>query len=241
MPKNPDAIMSVSANPNSACVVLVPHTGTIVVECDLALQELERRGYVVRRVPGYSAIDVARNELAFKALKDGFQETMWIDSDIGFEPDSIDRLRSHNLPMVVGLYPKKGRRDLACTTLPETKLIVFGKNGGLIEVWYAGTGFMHVRRTVYDTIFDKLKLPVCNESFGTPHLPYFQPMVHPLDNGHWYLAEDYAFCERARQAGFKIMADTSVRLWHLGNYRYGWEDAGRDIQRFSDYTFHVSK
>jgi len=114
--------------------VLVPHTGAIVTECDMALQELERRGYVVRRVPGYSAMDVARNELAFKALKDGFQETMWIDSDIGFEPDSIDRLRSHNLPMVVGLYPKKGRRDLACTTLPETKLIVFGKNGGLIEV-----------------------------------------------------------------------------------------------------------
>ena len=59
---------------NSSCVVLVPYTGAIVTECDIALQVLESRGYVVRRTPGYSAIDVARNEMAFKALEDGFRE-----------------------------------------------------------------------------------------------------------------------------------------------------------------------
>ena len=226
---------------NSSCVVLVPYTGTIVTECDLALQVLESRGYVVRRTPGYSAIDVARNEMAFKALQDGFLETMWIDSDIGFNPDSIDYLRSLNLPIVCGIYPKKGRRDLACSTLPETKTIVFGQNGGLLELRYAGTGFMLVQKVAYVTIYERLKLPLCNDAFASPCIPFFQPLVRPLENSNWYLAEDFAFCERARQAGLKIMADTTVRLWHLGQYRYGWEDAGRDIQRFSDYTFHVAK
>jgi hypothetical protein len=30
------------------------------------------------------------------------------------------------------------------------------------------------------------------------------------------------------------MADTSIRLWHIGEYAYGWEDAGleKDRQRF---------
>jgi hypothetical protein len=36
------------------------------------------------------------------------------------------------------------------------------------------------------------------------------------------------------------MADTTIRLWHVGTYRYGWEDAGRDVERFGDYTFHVT-
>ena len=36
----------------------------------------------------------------------------------------------------------------------------------------------------------------------------------PTDS--WYLAEDYASCERARTAGHPLMADTGVRLFHVG-------------------------
>ncbi|NLX96320.1 MAG: hypothetical protein GXY83_09090 [Rhodopirellula sp.] len=25
--------------------------------------------------------------------------------------------------------------------------------------------------------------------------------------------------------GYRIFADTSVRLWHIGTYNYGWKDA----------------
>ena len=88
----------------------------------MALRELENRGYVVRRTPGYSAIDVARNELAFKALQDGFAETMWIDADIGFEPDSVDRLRSQDLPIVCGIYPKKRPKRPGMHDFPGDKV-----------------------------------------------------------------------------------------------------------------------
>jgi hypothetical protein len=60
------------------CAVLVPFQGRIVSRCQSALLELERRGYVVRRLEGYSAIDQARNQIASDALADGFQETLWI-------------------------------------------------------------------------------------------------------------------------------------------------------------------
>jgi hypothetical protein len=36
------------------------------------------------------------------------------------------------------------------------------------------------------------------------------------------------------------MADTTVRLLHIGTYAYGWEDAGRSVQRFSTFHFHLS-
>ena len=58
------------------CVVLVPFQGRIVSQCQTGLLELERRGYTVRQIEGYSAIDQARNQLSSDALADGFDETM---------------------------------------------------------------------------------------------------------------------------------------------------------------------
>jgi hypothetical protein len=227
------------------CVVLVPIGGAVAPQCEEALAELERRGYPVRRVRGYSAIDQGRNQMATDALADGFDETMWIDSDVGFDPSDIERLRGHNLPIVCGIYPQKGRRVLACHVMPGTEKLIFGDDGGLTEILYAGTGFLLVRREAYETIRRELQLPLCNERFGgRPMVPYFQPMSHIESvgsgtGGHWYLAEDFAFCERARQAGFKVFADTRVRLMHYGNYGYSWEDAGMEIQRYRTFHFQT--
>lgn len=221
------------------CAVLVPYTGSIVPECEDGLKELERRGYAVRRARGFAAIDQGRNQLATDALLDGFEETMWIDADVGFPPDAVDRLRAHQQPIVCGIYPQKGKRSLACHALPGTPQLVFGQGGGLHEILYAGTGFLLVRREVYLRLQEQWALPVCNERFGRPMLPYFQPMVQPDEDGAWYLAEDYAFGQRARQCGYRILADTSVRLWHIGQYRYGWEDAGVDRERYATFTLRL--
>jgi hypothetical protein len=225
----------------SNCAVLVPIAGVIDPGCENALRELEQRGYAVWRIRGYSAIDAARNQMASDALAQGFDELMWIDSDIVFDPDDVDKLRRHNLPLVCGIYPKKACRQVACAFLPDTRQVLFGRRGGLIELLYCGFGFVHTRRVVYETMQRELHLPVCNQRFkDLPLVPYFAPLVVGEGEQAWYLAEDYSFCERARRCGFRIMADTSIRLWHVGTYRYGWEDAGRDIERFSNYTFHVT-
>src|SRR5690606_20314634 len=84
----------------------------------------------------------------------------------------------------------------------------------------------------------RLELPVCNQRFGSLLVPYFQPLVVPEPGGFWSLSEDYAFCERARRVGFSVVADTRIRLWHVGAYRYGWEDAGSGKDRYGDYLFH---
>ena len=241
---------------NSKCVILVPALGQPVPKCDSGLRTLEQRGYPVRRVGGFSAVDQGRNQMASEALHDGFAETMFIDTDVGFDADAVERLRSHNLPIVAGLYPQPASRSLACELLPGTAKVVFGEEGGLIEIKYAAAGFLYVRREAYEAIRDKLKLPLCNTRFGRGCWPFFQPCwieeegagdrgqetasgeaVHRVR--HRYLTDDFAFCERARQVGLKIMADTTVRLWRVGSYGFGWEDAGRDPERFDTYHFHV--
>ena len=94
------------------CAILVPFGTSILPPCERALEELERRGYDVRRVGGYAAIDQGRNQMATDALLDGYEETMWIDSDVDFHPDSVDRLRSHGLPIVCGNLSPEGKAGL---------------------------------------------------------------------------------------------------------------------------------
>jgi len=222
------------------CVILVPFFGSIVQECEEALKELERRGYQVRRVGGYAAIDQARNQLATDALVHGFEETMWIDSDIGFHPDDVDKLRRHGLPIVCGIYPQKSKRAFACEFLPGMQRVTFGEEGGVQEILYAGTGFLLIRREVYSTMQLKLDLPVCNERYERPMIPFFEPLVRTVDDGHWYLAEDFSFCERAARSGFRVHADTSIRLWHIGAYRYGWEDVGLEQVRHASFSLNAT-
>ncbi len=152
-------------SPTSRCVVLVPVGSAIDPGCEDALRELVRRGYAVWRVRGYSAIDAARNQMASDALAQGFDELMWIDSDGMFDPDDVEKLRQHELPLVCGICAKKGSRQFACAFLPATRQVLFGKRGGLIELRYGGFGFIHTRREVYETMQRELRLPVCNQQF----------------------------------------------------------------------------
>ena len=198
-------------------------------------RQLEAQGYTVRRLHGFSQVDVARNRLASEALADGFEELMWIDSDIAFEPPSVHRLRSHGLPVVCGLYPKKVEKEWSSQFLPGQAAITMGEGGGLVEILYAAAGFLLVRREVFLEIRRQQQLPACHWRSGPPTIPFFLPMVVASGGVHSYLGEDFAFCERVRRCGFRIFADTSIRLQHIGIYGYGWEDVGGGLPRYPSY------
>lgn len=223
-------------------VVLVPYLGHIHRECELGLRRLEQLGYRVWRSGGNAAIDVARSQLATDALRDGYRWLMWIDSDIGFDPADVERLAGHGRPMVAGIYAKKGRREMACEIAAGVDQLVLGEGGGLVEAAYVGMGFVWSAREVYESIVDRSVLPVCNEQFGRPLVPFFQPMVSADDRGRpWYLAEDYAFCRRARGAGYALWVDTSIRLRHFGDYGYTWEDAGTAKLEYLTYEYEIRR
>lgn len=227
--------------PARRSVVLVPYLTHIEPACEDGLRGLERRGLEVRRYQSTAAVDRMRCEIATAALADGFDELMWIDSDVAFQPDDVDRLRGHDLPIVGGIYAKKGVQDLAVHLEPGTTQLTVGEGGGLVDVRYVGAGFLCTRRQVYDDVQRTFSLPPCNVRFGRPAIPYFLPMVIADSGGgspgYWYLGEDYAFCERARQAGHKIVVDSTIRLGHIGAYTYGWEDAAQAIPRVAGVTF----
>lgn len=202
--------------PPTSCVILVPYAEAVDPACERGLAELERRGLEVRRRGGRGPIDEIRNRMATEALADGFDELFWIDSDIRFQPDDVEKLRLHDVPVSAGVYSRRGG-GFACHFLPHRKAFTLGAEGSLQEVMYLGLGFLHSRRAVYETLIRQGHTPEVRDGAGHLTYPFFLPTVVPDGRGHWYLGEDFAFCDRVRAAGFPIRVDPSIRLGHWGS------------------------
>ena len=88
---------------------------------------------------------------------------------------------------------------------------------GLLQVDRIGTGFMLVRRHVFETLRDKhpeWKYWVDVEN--THHYSFFDFLVTPRG----YMGEDYLFCDRVREHGFKVYIDTALNLGHYGSTEF---------------------
>lgn len=201
--------------PPPDCLIVTPLLPSVAVAGEAGLRELGRRGYALWRVQ-FPAAPVNRPAVAAEAARAGFRDLFWIDPDIIFEPDDVDRLLRHPLPIVCALYPVPGRRAFACDFLPGTTSVVFGREGRLTEVRATGLGFALVRRAAYD---------------GVRSAPPGPAESDP----------DFAFCAAAGRAGVRVMADTSVRVYRVGPYAHSWEDAGKDPDRFHTYTFSLPR
>jgi hypothetical protein len=222
-------------------VVLVPYMNYIEWECEQALRQLEGAGVRVVRRGGCSAIDVARNEMLSEALHDEAESILFIDSDIGFDPQDALRLLARPEPVLAGIYAKKGMRELASVFADGIKDIEFGpETTGLYPLRYAATGFLRLRAGVLRRMISQLRMPLCNTHWGRGVWPFFQPLIVPHGQGKMhYLGEDWAFSHRLGQMGVTPLTDTSIRLWHWGRYGFSWEDAGSTVQRYRSYSYKL--
>jgi hypothetical protein len=216
--------------PPHPCVVLVPSGAVVDRGFEAALAALNRRGYPVRRVRQATSPPGFRDRMASEALAAGFAELLWLDPAVVFDPADVEKLRGLNLPVACGVYPWPGRRGLVCEFPAGTASVRFGRAGGPVPVLTCGLGFALVRRAVFEAIA-KQNPP------GSPAAYFAAPTKDDAVTSR--VAEDVAFCGRARSAGFDVVADTSIRLWHVGPTRLGWEDAGGDRPRHDEYTLHL--
>jgi hypothetical protein len=207
------------------CAVLVPSVGAIEPETQMCLNTLQKEhGYPIIPLVGCGNIDIARSVLASQALDMGFEELMWIDSDIVFRPIDVDLLRAQGEPFSCGLYIKRNGQEMACRYMDGTKEVKLGNEGGLMQVRFAGFGFTYVKKQVFDAIRIQHVLPTCTPYLGKPFVPYFMPLIVHDFGEPWYLSEDYSFCWRAAKCGFKVMADTRIRLAHLAKRALTWDE-----------------
>jgi hypothetical protein len=224
-------------------LVSVPVARFVELDCDKCLRELEARGVRVDRSKGASAIDAARNIRASQAVVKGEAESiMFIDSDMMFDPEDAIKLFRRPEPVVAGIYAAKllGNGQLNAHFAPDIGGVKMGPWADrLYPARRIGGGFLRIRVDFLKRMIKALKLPYCRLG-PTFAWPFFQPVVIDEEGEKRYLTEDYAFAWRCEQMGEPILADTTFRLYHLGDYPYGWEEAaGEYVQRSRNLRYEV--
>ena len=164
-------------------------------------------------VSGCSIITMARNQLVHEFLKTDATELLFIDSDVIATPDDILRLmaQSGDKDITAGAYPRrsKDKNFFADLYFDENQDLEF--DGSLMRLERVGTGFMLIQRHVI-------------EAMVAAHPEWFYDFkgeqvcgVFDFQNRDGrYLGEDYLFCDRAREHGFKIHIDVDISLPHVG-------------------------
>jgi hypothetical protein len=226
-------------------IVHVPVASFIELDCDHCLRSLEYTyGVRVDRSKGSSAIDIARNIRATDALVDGFESVLFIDSDMMFEPADAVKLLQSPEPVIAGIYAAKrlGRGQLNCNFEDGIDEIRIGPWADrLYPIKAVGAGFLRIKTAALKQVARVLELPWCNMASRRAY-PFFQPMIVEMDSDHCYLGEDYSFIHRCRLAGLRPVVDTSFRLWHLGAYTYGIEEAaGEYLARRRNLLYQISR
>jgi hypothetical protein len=187
----------------------------------------------------------ARNDIVDNFLKSDSDYLIFIDGDIQFNPYDLLCLadfatNSKNMQIVTGAYPKKIINWERIQKLYKTNKV---KNAKEIEnyignyvfntksnkkffpldkpfkVQEAGTGFMLIKREVFEKFKEKYPEQTYRE-YGTNELKtsYFDCKIDSKDKR--YLSEDYMFCQYAAKIGIDTWLVPWINLNHMGSYLF---------------------
>ena len=151
-----------------------------------------------------------------------------IDSDITFTADDAvkicEQAMTHDI--VLGLYvTRAGNQRPFPTSFIEADIeVTMGlEKDELYPVKWGATGFMATHRRVFEKL--SKDLPLLHKSTGErAFYPFYQTMIVDHNDEQILLSEDYAFTQRAKDAGFGVWFNPGVRLGHIGQYPYRMED-----------------
>lgn len=161
----------------------------------------------------------ARDKIACKAINEGYTHVLWFDADMVFTDDILDSLMFCGKQFVSGICHsrRKGYHSCLFKNLDLNHLERFEEYPReAFEI--AGSGFGCV-------LIDVQILKDVQVHFGSCFLPMRS------------YGEDLAFCLRAKEMGYKLYAEPSARLGHIGHVTIYPEDHERwkveigDIQK----------
>ena len=188
-------------------------------------------------VSGCSIITKARNKLVRKFMESDCTDFLFVDADVVINTDAVTRLLAlaSDKDVVAGSYPRRSKdaKFFLDFYLDDDGQLEFDEHG-LMRVKNVSTGFMLVRRHVFEHMIEKHpEWQYQGDGDGEIEHALFDFM---LVDGQ-YIGEDYAFCSRAREDGFKIFLDPMISLPHIGTEEFT-RDFEKDVLRplLKDYS-----
>ena len=206
---------------------------------------------------GYDALISRARSTLVAAFLDNPAAThlLFVDADISFAPEQVERLLRFDKEFAGALYPLKsidwdlipqrcvergeGVRQAALsyvgTFCPEAER---KREGDFATGIYVGGGFQLIRRSALqkmiaaypETRFSRVHiLPMSGsrrELAASSNLfALFDCIIDPETGA--YLSEDYSFCLRWRQIGGELWIDSASKLTHSGPYEFVGDHTSR--------------
>ena len=178
---------------------------------------------------GMALVTQARNNCVAAFLKSDCSHFLFVDSDIGFEPEAIYRLLEKDVPLCLTPYAVKGygvNHSLQFIVHFEDMENVKIGTDGFVKITAGPTGFMMIKREVFEKLAIKYpekatvnkqlvgnKVEIMKEGWYT----FFETVQDPE---HGYLGEDIAFCKLWVNMGGEIHADARTALTHFGSHAF---------------------
>lgn len=186
-------------------------------------QRIVRGSFMATRCGTGGIVDGRNTAVTHFLERPDVEWLMWVDTDMGFAPDSVDRLIAAadptERPIVGGLcFSQKetepdgmgGFRTAPSPTVFQWTDAGSGRQGfvpwydypanEVIPVAATGSAFILIHRSVLEKLGE-----------DGPH--WYSRLTNPTTGQ--LLSEDLSFCGRAVQAGFPIYVDTRVKTTHM--------------------------
>lgn len=183
-----------------------------------------------------SLIERARNIIVARFLQSEATHLLFVDADIGFNPQSVLRLIASDKDVATGIYSKKSfdwdvvKKKLESNSAEPVHQMGLDFNvniknqsaqvqDGFFPVLDSATGFMLIKRHVLQKMVDvyKAELQCVNDipkQEIKEYVAIFACMIDPETRR--FLSEDYSFVRRYQAIGGEIHADLTAPLAHYG-------------------------
>lgn len=152
----------------------------------------------------------ARNVIAKRFLESPATDLIFIDDDVGFKLDDFKKIMAPDVDICLGLYCMKDDQ-LRFPALMYNPDIRHEQYPSLVKLQYGPTGFMRIKRRVFEVMKERWPDEWYEDKNGRVHDFFPHGRI-----GNFFVGEDIKFCERAINCGFDIWAAQGTRLSHTG-------------------------
>lgn len=199
-------------------LIAIPCMDQVPAQFAQSLATLTKVGACVVAMQVGSLIYTSRENLAAEALKREADYILWLDSDMMFPPDTLQRLMADieeagDGVIMTGLYY---RRVAPFSPVAFTKLDIIDEKSYWTNVEEVPDGIFEVEGCGFGCVLAP------TEAF-VDVMSKFGRMFTPIGG----VGEDLSFCWRARQCGWKFLCDPTIELGHVAHSivtREFWED-----------------
>jgi hypothetical protein len=209
-----------------------------LLKLQLACQQRNVR-LMVHMLGSEALITRARqNVVAHFLTNEAATHLLFVDADIGFEPEQVFRLMDFDSDVTAAIYPVKRLDWRKIAAVADAKLdklrsssltyVVEFLDPARIEtrndfgkVRYAATGFLMLRRSMLLAMIERYpELRYAHEHSASDSLdgsPWRYALFNCfVDETGTYLSEDFSFCKRWTDMGGEIWIDLRSQLTHVG-------------------------